>query len=45
MKENSVIKVYGIPHGFEVEHDSLKIKSRNISRYQTTNLLILVFVF
>ena len=43
--ENSFIKIYWIRYGFEVERDSLLTKSKNISRYQTTNLLETSFLF
>ena len=45
MLENSFITVYWIRYGFEVEHDSLLTKNRNIPRYQTTNLLKTRFLF
>ena len=38
MQENSFMKVC-TRHGFEVERDSLLTKNKNISHYQTTNLL------
>ena len=45
MSDSSFIKFYSIRHDFEVERDSLQTKSRNISRYQTTNLLKSWFLF
>ena len=45
MWENSFTKVYWIWHGFEVEHDLLQTKNRNISHYQITNLLKTWFLF
>ena len=45
MQENSFIKFCWIRHGFEVERDWLQTKNRNISVYQTTNLLKTRFLF
>ena len=45
MYKNSFIKVYWIRYGFEVERDSLLTKNRNVSYYQTTNLLKTRFLF
>ena len=45
MYKNSFIKVYWIRYGFEVERDPLLTKNRNISCYQTTNLLKTRFLF
>ena len=45
MWENSFTKVSWIGHGFEVERDWLQTKNRNISRYQTANLLKTRFLF
>ena len=45
MYENPFIKVYWIRHTFGVECNSLLTKDRNISCYQTTNLLQIWFLF
>ena len=45
MQENSFINVYWIRHGVEIQRDSLQTKSRNVSCYQTTNLLKTRFLF
>ena len=39
------MKVYSILHAFEVECNSLKTKTRNFFRYQTTNYLKIEFLF
>ena len=39
------MKVYLIRYDFKVERDSLLTKNKNISRYQTTNLLKTRFLF
>ena len=45
MYKNSFIKVYWIRYDFEVERNLLQTKNRNVSRYQTTNLLKTKFLF
>ena len=45
MDENYFIKAYWIRRGFEVESDLLQTKNRNISRYQSANLLKTWFLF
>ena len=45
MQQNSFIKVYWTRHGLEIDRDSLQTKSRNVSCYQTSNLLKTWFLF